>query len=184
MMRRNDGFTLTGLIISVLLISILSAISIPLMSGPLRRQRLNNLVIELSGWLEEVSVRAEFAGAPCTVIITTGTLTPGATLAQVTPAACAIQNPFVVPSFLGGAAQNYAVAITDSASDDEGVDNSWSFTPRGSITDPANIEIRVNLNGRVPVRCIQLSSDFGYVRLGSNNAAANAATPCDDYTAI
>jgi type II secretory pathway pseudopilin PulG len=77
MMRRKDGFTLTGLIISVLLISILSAISIPLMSGPLRRQRLNNLVIELSGWLEEVSVRAEFAGAPCTVTITTGTLTPG-----------------------------------------------------------------------------------------------------------
>ena len=94
-----------ALIISVLLISILSAIAIPLMSGPLRRQRLNNLVIELSGWLEEVSVRAEFAGAPCTVTITTGTLSPGDTLAQVTPPACAIQNQFVVPSFLGGAAR-------------------------------------------------------------------------------
>ena len=181
MMHRNNGFTLTGLIITILIMTTLSSITTPLLIDSLRRQRLNNLVIELSGWLEEVSVRSELAGSPCSVTILTGTHEPGDELAKVTPSACATRDSFVIPSFFSIKAQKYYVAMEDSAHD--GV-NSWTYTPRATISDFTDIEIRINLNGDVPVRCIQLSSFLGHLRQGSNNTAASADVSCNDYTSL
>ena len=195
MMRRNNGFTLTGLIITILIMTTLSSITTPLLINSLRRQRLNNLVIELSGWLEEVSVRSELAGSPCEVTITTGNLAPGNEIARVTPAACATQiggnvtvdenmadfSSFSIPSFFSIKAQTYNVQI--DGSEEEGK-YSWFYTPRATISDSSNIEIRINLNGKVPVRCIQLSSFLGHLRQGSNNAAASADDSCNNYNSL
>lgn len=179
--RLPAGFSITALIITVAIMFTLAGISIPLGLSSLRRQRLNNLVTELSGWLEEISVRTEFAGAPCQVSFTTGSLSPGDTLAQVTPSSCATQDSFDVPSFLGPVGQTYGIQITDQAANGAG---RWSFTSRGTIDEAQDIEIRVNLNNNAPVRCIQLSADFGLIRLGANNDANVPSIPCTNYRRI
>lgn len=76
----HHGFTLIELLVVVAVVGILSAVGIAASGNDWRRERVNAVAIELSGWLDAVR-RTSLKGNACQVTIGGGNLTAGATLA-------------------------------------------------------------------------------------------------------
>lgn len=171
--RRPEGFTLTELMLVVVLIGILGAVLIPLGVTSWRRERLNAVVIELAGWLEEISRNPERNGTACRVTVDTGSRTPGSRLARVEPTSCSANPTFNIPATFG--ADNFNVGASQAT---------WDFTPRGAISSGTDVQIRLAITGQVPVRCVRLSGTLGLIRLGRNDGSSDVSTNCTVFTSI
>lgn len=177
--RRLDavGFTLSELLITVAVLGILSAV---VMNGfgmnEWRRSRVNAVALELNGWLEAVR-RSALKGTGCRVTIQTATqaaagsviasAAPVTTAAVTVPNTCMSQQPLRILSNAGN--DVYAISADPAT---------FTFTPRGTTRGLANdnqndLEITIALNGEPPMRCVQLSSPLGVVRIGTNDTSAS-----------
>lgn len=185
--HRDAGLTLAELLITAAIIGMVSAIAFRLDAANWRRSQANAVVKELSTWLEEVSIGPEKIGEPCVVTISTGTgLKAGDRLASVTPNSCARNPELHLPGISGQ--QNFNIGVI-------GAGNSstiqWSFTPRGFLVlanpDPngiTNIQINVNVDNQLPLRCVRLSDAVGLIRVGSNNTSGVLNTGCNEWSRI
>jgi Tfp pilus assembly protein PilE len=170
------GFTLTELMLIVVLIAILSGISIAIVPSSWRRERLNAAVTEFAGWLEEISRNTERNGTSCVVTLTTPlplTLAPGGVMATVSPSSCSSNPSFRVPSTFG--ATSFSVNASNTT---------WTYTPRGAITSSADIQVRLAFSGSNPVRCVNVSGTLGLIRLGRNDSATSSSTACTVFGSI
>ncbi|MFM7675329.1 MAG: hypothetical protein ACKO5F_07035 [Synechococcus sp.] len=64
--------------------------------------------------------------------------------------------------------------------------SSFTFTPRGTARGLANgnqsdLEITIAMNGQPPMRCVQLTSPLGVIRVGFNEAATVGACTYPGY---
>jgi prepilin-type N-terminal cleavage/methylation domain-containing protein len=173
--RPSAGFTLTELMVIVVIIGILSGITISTSLNSWRDAQVSDLAFQLAGWLEEISRAPEANGASCRVDFTTGTRPNGAVIATVTSTPtgatppCAVESNFTVPTRFG----NQQISVGASTA-------SVVFTPRNSITSTTDLQIRLALLGQAPVRCVRLSAILGLIRIGRNNGSSDTATACPD----
>jgi len=133
----------------------------------LRRERLNAVVMELEGWLQEVAQVPERQGISCRVTISTGSLAAGATLASVSPSSCSSQPTLRVP--VGVAPGPLLVQASPTA---------WSFTPRGAVDLTSALQIRMTIQGQLPQRCLQVGATLGLIRLGGSETSTDLSLHC------
>jgi len=172
-LRPTRGFSLSELLITVVILGILSGLMIDAGVRDWRRERVNTVVVELAGWLESVR-RAALKGSSCRVTLTTtsGTLAPGATLATAADVGsgdgeaiannCRSPQPFQLTSLTGQQAFRVRTGNTSGT---------FLFTPAGTLFPaPANdspIEIRIALADHDdPARCVQLDGLMGLISVG------------------
>ncbi|MCT0224854.1 prepilin-type N-terminal cleavage/methylation domain-containing protein [Synechococcus sp. CS-1328] len=168
---KSEGFTLTEFMVVVVLIGIVGAVTISLGIDSWRRERLNAVVIELAGWLEEISRNPERNGTACTVTVDTGSRSPGSRLARVEPTSCSANPAFNIPATFGS--DNFNVGSSQ---------DSWTFTPRGAISSASDVQVRIAISGQQPVQCVRLSGTLGLIRLGRNEASSDVSSSCTVFS--
>lgn len=141
---------------------------------------MNAVAVELTGWLEAVR-RASLKGNPCEVTIhTTSSAPAGSTVASaaVDPSVasgaaivntCLNQDPLQITSISGGN-DRYAISANPAT---------FTFTPRGTVVglDPSTgLEMRISLNNTAPMRCVQISSPLGLIRVGIDEEGSGSCT--------
>lgn len=209
---RSRGYTVTELMVIVVVIGIVSAIAVPSLLFVLRRERVNALAYEVAGWLEatrsiaarEVNPDALAGGCAIVIAASQSDAAAGAVIAGISGCA-ARESQLRVPDTWGGrfrishsiptgSISNAPTAADCTAS---GIPSGLCtgsvrlfFTPRGmwSSDSVANLnddlEIRIApADGSAPRRCVRLSSILGSIDIGSANAGGVQAG-CDSYAQI
>lgn len=193
--RQSRGFALSELMITVAMIGITVAISIPIGVQFWRREQANAAVLDLAGWLAEVQRTTNTSNVSCRVNLTTGSnLAPQSVLATATaiqpgtttPATgvtCGSGNPLRLPGIAG--ATSFQVGSTIPG-------GTLFFTQRGAISTDnlvssaatTDYSVRVSVNGQNPMRCVRLSGMLGLIRLGSHSTTGSVATDCNRWGAL
>lgn len=160
---REAGFSLSELMVAVLIIGALASLVVPASLARLQRQRLHAVTVGLAGWLEEVR-RSSLRGSGCQVEIITGAALGGdAVVAQAaagSPATCASLLPFRLPNAVG--ADSFTVSVTPTPP-------SFRFTPRGTKSPAADVVITISGNRYIGgmARCLRLNGLLGSLEIGT-----------------
>ena len=176
----GKGFTLLELLVVVAILSLLGWLSIPAMVKYYKKEQVNALTIGLASWLQEVR-NAALKGSSCGVLISTGTVADGDTVAELIstsrvadgetvatmeesiPETCATpNNPYRLPESARGA--NYSIAANI---------NSFSFTQRASKYPKEDVLITIAMANNGPARCIQLDGLFGNMEMGNASSSGS-----------
>lgn len=179
---RRSGFALPELMIIVVLIGIVSATAtIPVQRMQFERQRtaLNSTVRDLGIWLDQVrSIAAN--GTVCTVTLTNNSsLAGGATLASVSPAACAVLGSTTLT--IDGAAAAGPIGASPTPSGTLVISDSGVVLPAStsSLNGFNALEMRLSSTAANLRRCVAISDRTGSLRFG----AANTSNGTCSYTA-
>lgn len=162
------GFTLTELLIAVLIIGIATTIGVNGYQRTWERERVLAVSNELLGWLESVR-RSAIGGTSCTATISTGTKSVGATIASVANGATGLCTS-IQPLTLTGLTQGYSINVASSASQ-------IIFTSRGTVSSDSGTgdrSITLSLNPGGYSRCIAINSLLGNMAIG-----VSSGTTCD-----
>jgi prepilin-type N-terminal cleavage/methylation domain-containing protein len=160
--KDTEGFTIVEMVTVVAILGVLASLGLAASGEIQKREQVNALAIGLAGWLEEVR-RGALRGSTCDVVITTGSVTGSAAVAQLSaspiPETCPQNNnPFRIPE----AASDASFTITASSS-------SFAFTPRGTKFPTEDITITIASSNNGPARCIQLIGLLGNLEMGKSN---------------
>lgn len=173
----HHGFTLIELLVVVAVVGILSAVGIAASGNDWRRERVNAVAIELSGWLDAVR-RTSLKGNACQVTIGGGNLTAGATLATASEL---VTNPSIANNCLTGQPMRISGSLGNSTYViAPGGNTSFKFTPRGTVNAAAAntqlaspVVIEISLAGASgPLRCVRISEGLGLISVGASNSSA------------
>jgi Tfp pilus assembly protein PilE len=180
----RSGFALAELMIIVVLIGIVSATAtIPIQRMRFERQRaaLNSAVRDLGLWLDQVrSIAAN--GTVCTVTLTNNnSLAAGATLASVSPAACAVLGSTTLSIDAEAAAVAGPIGAAPSPSGTLVISSSGVVLPASTSTlDGFNaLEMRLSSTAANLRRCVAISDRTGSLRFGAANTSGGTCS----YTA-
>jgi prepilin-type N-terminal cleavage/methylation domain-containing protein len=165
--RTAPGFALSELMIVVVILGIISSVSTVNFIFALRNAQVNEVALQLAGWLEQISRRPEANGTACTVTFNTGPVNSGAIMATVEPPNCSPEPSFRVVSLIG----NDPLSIGSSAT-------TVTFTPRTAITSTTDVQVRISRGNRPPLRCIRLSAVLGLIRQGRDGSTASTSANC------
>lgn len=176
--QRPRAFTLMELILTVAVLVILTGLLIQVNQRDWRREQVNAVLIELSGWLETVR-RGALKGNSCTVTISKDTYRIGdaKTLGQLqsqppgqgTVPSCGNVQPFT----LKGIAGNQAITVASSVS--------LTFTPAGTLFPPPTTPIVISIglaDDSAPTRCLQLEGLLGAIDVGTPSSGEGGAQGC------
>lgn len=162
-------------------IGILSSIVIVNSATEWRRERVNTVAVELSGWLEQIrnsslrETNAASASGGCAItLLSPLTNQPaGTTIATVAPTACSPESEFRIAG-VASTSDRYTIASSN--------ETSIIFTPRGSVItgSSADVDIRILLNGSSFMRCVRVTATLGAIRIGRNDSATGIASTCPD----
>lgn len=165
--------------VTVAIIGILSGVAILVSGTEWRRERVNAVALDFSGWLEQVRTASlrQISSSPtaggCVVTVNAlSSAAPGTALASVAPASCSPSPTFSIPG-----------TLANSTLYDSGLANASTiiFTPRGSVilaSNSADAVVRIFLQGSTFVRCVRVSAGLGVIRIGSNNSASGVSSDC------
>ena len=169
-----SGFSMPELMIVVAIIGILSGVTISLSGTEWRRERVNSQALQLAGWLDSVRQLAQRQqGSGCTVTLSSGPIAGGGVLAQINSTAsplCASRSP--EPQLLAASIEaGSTFTVTPTAT-------TLVFTPRGTTTNAANVDIGIVLTGQTPQRCVRVTPIIGMIRIGRNDGSSNPSNAC------
>lgn len=170
------GYTITELVVAVVIIALGSAIAIGISGREIRRERINSAAVGLIGWIEEVR-RSALKGNPCTITISASSGTArGGILARAeekpTPNSglaprsdrCQADKPFRVANELGSA----RVAISPSLT--------FSFGTLGTVTPTTDKQLVLTLiqpGGQSDLaRCLRIRGMMGFTELGNRSGSS------------
>ncbi len=69
--KRNSGFTLIEMLVTIIIVGVIAAISAPNLAGLLNRYRVNSALEEVEGAIKEAQKQAMRSGKSCTITINT-----------------------------------------------------------------------------------------------------------------
>ena len=181
--NNNDGFTLSELLIVVVLISILSGVAIASFSQRWAQERLLAAARETHTWLENQRLIAMKAGQACEISINASTATLDPSAEQVSLAdgktlnnSCKGQAPLAIRD-----AVNNGGGISLSTSDPDTTGIRFSFRGLSEIitTSPDThhqqvLVLKLNHPDSKKQRCIKLMSPLGIIRSGWSDANASS----------
>lgn len=151
----HKGFTLLELMITLVIMSILAAISISTYQRRVEREHLTLAGRELNDWLDEARGEALKAMRSCSVQINTANPLQATATITANSAACQGQRPLTIGQTSGSGIR--AVLIAPS-------DGTLVFSPRGTV----NTDLELNLShDKAGQRCLRVSQPLGLIRLGS-----------------
>ena len=159
----GHGFTLLELLVVVAILGVIGGLGLPAMINNYKKAQVNDLTTGLAGWLQEVR-SAALKGSSCEVLISTGPIADGDTVASIgepIPETCATpNNPYLLPESARGA--NYIITANI---------NSFSFTQRTSKYPKEDVLITISMANNGPTRCLQLNGLFGNMEMGNASSS-------------
>ncbi|MEA5415419.1 pilus assembly FimT family protein [Synechococcus sp. BA-132 BA5] len=150
--RADQGFTLIELMVTVAVISILSAVGFRSFSGFLEQQKLRQAALELAGMLRNSRALAMKNGAACQIIQTT-TATFGAD-SSLTGNTCTSTN---VPALNLRASSGSSVLMATNAT--------FTFTPNGFASGTSATTL-LSSSLATSQWCVSLISPSALIRVG------------------
>jgi Tfp pilus assembly protein FimT len=180
--KQSAAFTLTELLIIVVLISILSGVAIASFSQRRAQERLLAAARETHAWLENQRLIAMKEGQACAISINTtnATLDPSAERVPLTDGtslnnSCKNQAPLVIPKTVTNGGD-----IVLSTSDPEATGVRFSFRGLSEIITTSSYDddqqvlvLKLNHPDSKKQRCIKLMSPLGLIRTGWSEANAD-----------
>ena len=181
--NNSDGFTLSELLIVVVLISILSGVAIASFSQRWAQERLLAAARETHTWLENQRLIAMREGHACEISINTTTATLDPSAGNVSLAngetlnnSCKDQAPLAIRDAV---TNGDGISLSTSDPDVTGIRFSFRglseiITTSSNPTDQHVLVLKLNHPDSQKQRCIKLMSPLGLIRTGWS--AANASS--------
>jgi prepilin-type N-terminal cleavage/methylation domain-containing protein len=157
--KSNSGFTLVELLMTLIIVGVISALTVPNFLGLMSRNRVNDAALQIEGALKEAQRQAMRRGRQCTINIDTTTKI--------------LSNP---PAPTNGCllnARNLNSSVQLNFNPNSGT---LTFSGKGNIAgNVANPVIVVSMPNRTDQRkCAVLDGLFGVLRSGDYAIALNA----------
>ena len=170
----SASFTVTELMVTVVLLGIVTGITVTHVGSEWRRERVMAAAHDLAAFLDVArrsAMREEMVNAqnPCEVTISTGALPSGSELARIAiDSSCVVSdNPLLVSNFIGSA---YDIELVQG-------DASVAFSPRGTAIIGGNagnrsLVVSIQLVGDAMAGCVGLGR-LGVIGVASSNEGAD-----------
>jgi prepilin-type N-terminal cleavage/methylation domain-containing protein len=168
--KSNSGFTLVELLMTLIIISVIAALTAPSFLGLMSRNRVNEAALKVEGALKEAQRQAVRKGKQCTIIVDTDN--------TGTPGEIGIMNPPPPPE--GCLLSN---RILDSNDLNTGIQlntntpaTGFNFSGKGNIDGNfANPVIVISMPNRtIQRKCVVLDGFFGVLKSGDYPTALGA----------
>ena len=165
--KLSQGFTLIELVVTVTILGIAGAITVPTLFSSRKYEKLNGASKEIVAWLDDLRQKAIQTSVPCTATwdVSTGTLS-----GQCSDETNASSTLYVNNEIYGGI-QDISITITDTPNKTK-----WIFTPKGTSTTQREAKLTLGDNNEHG-RCVMLTAPVGFVK-----AAKLTSTDECDYT--
>ena len=166
--RSSRGFSLIELVVTVAILGIAGAITLPTLFSPREDEKLNNASKAIVAWLDDLRHQAIQTSVPCTA---TWDISKGTLAGECGGNASGTLD---INNEIYGGIQDISITIEEITSVDT---TKWVFTPKGTSTTQREARLTLGNNSEHG-RCIQLTSPIGFVK------AAKLTSDVCDYTSI
>lgn len=180
--RPLAAFTLLELLLVITILGVLGAVSWRVIVNDLQRARLNAVSQEFVDWVESIRKAALRTQGGCQItVVNLSNAVGGTQLASVQNLNA--NDPPCSPS----TTFNYRAATSSGQLSSAATNLVFTLTPRGTILGanntslPADVEVRLALQGISQLRCLRLSGLLGTTQIGSNNTSGNVGTSCTNW---
>jgi prepilin-type N-terminal cleavage/methylation domain-containing protein len=186
--HKLKAFTLFELMIVASIIGIIAGLAVPEAFRSLQRSKVNEVALELAGWLESLKVNST-ADVSCVATFNQAmaqSFRGGSVLYSISSIQQTGSNVILAPpctSYI----QDFKISLSDISGLFRIVSPaSFRFTRRGNVIAPDNGDIKIFLVGSTYMRCLRFQSLLGTISIGENNQAASEASACpdDSFTAF
>lgn len=158
--KRNQGFTLTEVLIIVVVVGILAAVAAPSFLGWYNRQKVNQALIEVQGALKEAQREAIKKSKGCTVTLNTNSVT-GDCLVTGRRDLCEKRDS-------SGTCIKPGVEIKTNLSG-----NKISFSFKGNTTSGGTTILYMPDGSTSEMKCLAVSNGIGIMRTGDYSGSTN-----------